>query len=295
MAAALAAGCTVVIKASEMCPWTHTFLVETLIEAGFPAGTVNLIMADRSAAAEVTEAVISHPALRFVEFIGSEAVGRAVGVIAAKHLKPIMMETGDQSPAIILDDANLPQAADLCAKGALMLHGQLCFSTERIIVQSSVKDEFCRLLVGAFEANKHLTGSAVSRAFADKSKRLVDDALDRGAKLLYGDNKLTNPSSLGPTILIDVAPDSLISKGEAFAPTVLITTVETDPQAIVEANSRHGGLLASVFTKNQERGLNMAKELEFGQVNVNHMTLYVECKCTLSTRPPIRSSTNDEA
>ncbi|VUC38183.1 unnamed protein product [Clonostachys rosea] len=271
IASALAAGCTVVFKASELCPWTHSFLVETFLEAGFPAGSINLIMSDRTTAAEVTEAVIAHPALRKIEFIGSAPVGRAIGVTAAKHLKPIIMELGDQSPAIVLEDANLSKAATLCATGAQMLHGQVCFGTERVIVQSSIKDKFCSLLADAFRDNP-VSGSAISVAFANKAQQVVDDAVKRGAKLVYGDNKLVG-ASVGPTILTDVDPESIISKQEAFAPTLFVVAVDSDEEAISEANSREGGLSASIFTSNYERGLRIASELEFGQVQLNQSTL----------------------
>ena len=115
--AALAAGCTVVMKASELCPWTHQLVLEVFEEAGLPAGALNQVQCSRSDAAAVTETIISHPALRKIEFIGSAAVGRIVGSVAAKHLKPVLMELGDQSPAIVLDDADLKMAAEACVRG----------------------------------------------------------------------------------------------------------------------------------------------------------------------------------
>ena len=111
------------MKASELCPWTYQLIVETFHEAGFPAGAINLIMADRAAGPKITEVVIEHPAIRKVEFIGSAAVGRIIGFIAAKNLKPILMELGDQSPAIVMEDADLTKAAQLCAQGAMAHQG----------------------------------------------------------------------------------------------------------------------------------------------------------------------------
>lgn len=109
---ALAAGCTVIIKASEMCPWTHQIILEVFEEAGLPAGVLNQVQASRDKASEVTEALISHPAIRKVEFIGSANVGRIVAQVAAKHLKPVVMELGDQSPVIVCADADLEKAAN---------------------------------------------------------------------------------------------------------------------------------------------------------------------------------------
>ncbi|KAH8890578.1 ALDH-like protein [Thozetella sp. PMI_491] len=275
VACALAAGCTVVLKASELCPWTHQLVVDTFLEAGFPPGSINMIMADRSAGPQITEATIAHPAIRKVEFIGSTAVGKAVGVMAAKHLKPLIMELGDQSPAIVLDDADLEKAAELCLRGSMLLHGQVCFTTERIIVQAAVKDKFLDLLVAAFKKLPD-AGTAVSIASAEKAKAAVDDAIRRGAKFLCGSSDLIEPASLAPSILTDVPADSILSTEEGFGPTVFVTTVGTDDEAIAEANSRDGGLSASIFTGNFERGWNMAKELEFGQVQLNQMTNHAE-------------------
>jgi len=117
MSMALAAGCTLVVKASELCPQTHSALAECFEEAGFPKGVINVIQAKREDAAPVVEAVISHKAVRKVDFIGSAAVGSRIGQVCAKYLKPILMELGGKGPAIILEDANLEKAAFLCALG----------------------------------------------------------------------------------------------------------------------------------------------------------------------------------
>ena len=280
VANALAAGCTVVLKSSELCPWTHQFIAETFREAGFPAGSVNTVMADRAAGPEITETIIAHPSIRKVEFIGSAAVGRIIGSVSAKHLKPILMELGDQSPAIVLDDADLQKAAQLCAQGAMFHQGQVCFSTERIIVHSSVKDEFTRLLVDAVSKMPIVGTSAVTKAGANKAKAAVDAAIAEGAKFAYGSSEMVGPASMSPSILTNVSPKSVISTGEAFAPTAFVMGFETEEEAIEEANSRISGLSASVFTKNHERGLRIARELEFGSVNINNMTLFAEREYT---------------
>lgn len=121
ISAALAVGCTVVLKASELSPWSHQLILEVFKEAGLPDGALNQIQCSRQDAAVVTEAVISHPSLRKIEFIGSPNVGRIVGGVAAKHLKPVLMELGDQSPAIVLEDADLAAAARECVRGGMHL------------------------------------------------------------------------------------------------------------------------------------------------------------------------------
>ncbi|KAG2419396.1 hypothetical protein HFD88_004192 [Aspergillus terreus] len=275
IANALAAGCTVILKASELCPWTHQLVVQTFLDAGFPPGTINMITADRPAAAEITETVIAHRALRKIEFIGSAAVGRIIGSLAARHLKPVFMELGDQSPAIVLGDADLEHAARLVAKGVVMHHGQSCFATERIIVQTSVREEFSRLLLEALP-QAGSPGTAVCRAHVDRAKATIERAVQGGARFLYGSSELVNSASLAPSVLVDVPPDSTLSTEEAFAPTAFLVAVDTDEEAIAEANSRTGGLSASVFTSSYERGLRMSRELEFGMVQINNMTMFAE-------------------
>lgn len=114
---ALAAGCTVVVKASELSPRTHHLLLESFEEAGIPSGVINMIQAKREDAAAVTEAIVAHKALRKVDFIGSATVGKQIGQLCAKYLKPVLMELGGKGPAVVLEDADLPQAAKLCARG----------------------------------------------------------------------------------------------------------------------------------------------------------------------------------
>jgi len=107
----------VILKASELCPWTHQLILEIFTEAGLPPGVINQIQADRADAVAVTEALIADPGIKKIEFIGSAGVGKVIAGLGAKYLKPVLMECGDQSPCIILDDADLEQAATLCAQG----------------------------------------------------------------------------------------------------------------------------------------------------------------------------------
>lgn len=125
VAAAIAAGCTVVMKASEACPRTHSMVVEIFEQAGLPKGCLNQVQTKREDAAAVTEALISHKAIRKVEFIGSAAVGRIIGQVAAKYLKPVLMELGGKGPALVLKDADIARAVKLCAFGAFLHHGQI--------------------------------------------------------------------------------------------------------------------------------------------------------------------------
>lgn len=118
---ALAAGCTVVVKASELCPQTHHLLRECFEDAGVPKGVVNMIQAQRNDAATVTEAIVSHKAVRKINFIGSATVGRNIGQLAARYLKPVLMELGGKGPAVVLADADLQKAAEMCAVGGMYI------------------------------------------------------------------------------------------------------------------------------------------------------------------------------
>ena len=191
--------------------------------------------------------------------------------LAGKYLKPVLMELGDQSPAIVLHDADLEKAAQMCAQGAMLHQGQVCFSTERIIVHSAVREKFENLLVAAVK-NFESDGGAVTTAGAQKAKATIDDAVKDGARFLFGSSEM-NGAVIKPSILTDVNPKSSISTSEAFAPTVIVTSVNTIAEAIEEANSRSGGLSAAVFTTSFEKGLRIAQELDFGQVQINNMTL----------------------
>ena len=266
------------LKGSELSPWSHHFVAEVFHEAGFPPGAVNFIVADRPAAALITETLIAHPLIRRIEFIGSAPVGKLVGQVAAKHLKPIAMELGDQSPAIILEDANLHSAAFLCALGVTAHHGQVCFGTERIIVHKSVKDEFVKLLREAMKNTPFTQHTAATNALAEKTKRIIDEAVAAGAEFLIGDGEMTGPATINSSILIDVSPETTMYNHEVFGPTATLTVVDSDEAAVAEANSRAGGLSASIFTGNFERGLRLARELEFGSVSINDMTIAAESK-----------------
>src|SRR6476659_5611550 len=146
IATPLACGNTVILKASERCPRTHGLIIEAFAAAGFPDGVVNLVTNELRDAGEVVGALIDHPAVRRVNFTGSTAVGRIVARRAAEHLKPVLLELGGKAPLIILEDADLDEAVRAAAFGAFMNAGQICMSTERIIVVDSVADEFARRL-----------------------------------------------------------------------------------------------------------------------------------------------------
>ncbi|CAI6340893.1 unnamed protein product [Periconia digitata] len=271
---ALAAGCTIVFKASELCPRTHTILVECFEEAGIPPGVINVVQARREDAAPVVEAIISHPAVRKVDFIGSAAVGSQIGQVCAKHLKPILMELGGKGPALVLDDADLEKAAKMCAMGAVANHGQLCFSTERIIIHEAVYDQFLALLSAVMQRLPGpAVGNAVSKQSVTHALDVLKDAETLGAKFIVGGTDCASDVSLKPTIVEGVTREMRIFDEETFGPSVSVYKAENDDEAVRMANDSKYGLNAAVHSKSWEHAYTIASQLEYGQVHINNMTL----------------------
>ncbi|KAH8892189.1 aldehyde dehydrogenase [Thozetella sp. PMI_491] len=274
--APIAMGCTVVFKASELCPRTHHFLAQAWTEAGLPKGVLNVIQARREDSPAVTEALIAHPSIRKIEFIGSRAVGNIIGQVAAKYTKPIFMELGGKSAAIVLDDARLEQAAHLCLMGAFLHHGQICFSTERILVQESIAPKFIEVLKGK-AAEFSSAGYAVNLRMAQTANSRIVEAHQKGAEFLIGKLDLQDDSlSLVPTILTSVTPDMQIFDEETFGPSASLYIFKDDKAAIDMTNASAYGLNAAIHTTNMERGIEIARALEVGQVHINNLTEYDE-------------------
>ncbi|KAH8892967.1 ALDH-like protein [Thozetella sp. PMI_491] len=284
IATALAAGCTIVLKGSELCPATYLMICEVFADAGVPAGVLNQIVSRREDAAAVTEAIVSDPRIRKVEFIGSAAVGSIIGQMCGKYLKPILMELGGKCPLIVCHDADLPKAARAAAFGAFLHHGQICMSTERVIVVKSVADEFTGYLKQAVEAWSAQAGSAATKAFADKAHGLVQEALAEGAKLIVRDNSFVNAAEtcLRPTIVTDVDLKSKLYTAESFGPSATLLVVDDEDAAIELANSSAYGLTSSIFTQDAMRGIALAKRLENGVVSINDATVLTDIPPTMT-------------
>jgi benzaldehyde dehydrogenase (NAD) len=268
IATPLACGNTVILKASERCPRTHALIVEAFEAAGFPAGTVNLVTNAPADAAEVVGALIDHPAVRRINFTGSTAVGRIVAKRAAEHLKPVLLELGGKAPLIVLEDADLDEAVKAAAFGAFMNAGQICMSTERIIVGDAVADEFARRFAakaGAMPAAA--VGEQADEAVAAKARELIDDALAKGAKAI---------ASAPATVLDGVTPAMRLYRDESFGPVVGIIRVADEEEAIRVANDSDYGLSAAVFTRDAARGLRVARRIRSGICHVNGPTVHDE-------------------
>lgn len=272
----IAVGCTVVFKASEICPRTHHLLREIWTKAGLPKGVLNVIQTARADAAATTEALIAHQAIRKIEFIGSRAVGNKICEMAAKYTKPVLLELGGKGPAIVLEDADLKRAAHECLAGALAHHGQVCMSTERILVQASILESFKEHLKKAVNDFSDV-GHAASLNFAKSANQKLEDAESKGATFLIGGPGMSLKSGgLKPTIVLGVTKDMDMFDEETFGPSASLYPFEDDEEAITIANQSTYGLNAAIHTKDLMKGIKMARRLEVGQVHINNMTVFDE-------------------
>jgi acyl-CoA reductase-like NAD-dependent aldehyde dehydrogenase len=283
VAAPLAFGNTVVLKASEKCPRVHAAVVGVLHDAGLPAGAVNLIVHSAEGAPEVVDALIAHAAVRRVNFTGSTKVGRIIAATCAEHLKPSVLELGGKAPMIVLDDADLDLAASAASFGAFMNSGQICMSTERIIVEPAASEAFQAklvdraraLVVGDPRDETTMIGPVVDDASRRRVLELIEDARNKGATLLAGGEDLGG-NVLTPAVVAGVTPDMRLYSEESFGPVVALVDAADTDDAIRIANDSDYGLAAAIFTSNPQRGLELAGRVESGICHVNGSTVHDE-------------------
>jgi benzaldehyde dehydrogenase (NAD) len=285
IATPLACGNTVVLKGSEMCPRTHQLIVEAFQEAGFPAGVVNYVTNAPADAGAVVEAMVAHKAVRRVNFTGSTKVGRIIAQTCAKYLKPVVLELGGKAPMVVLDDADLADAVNAAAFGAYANSGQICMSTERLIVDDKVADDFVALLAAKAKAlplgdprgpNPVVLGSVIGMPTVAFNNALIDDALAKGARLVCG-GKAEN--TLMPATLLDrVTPEMRIYHEETFAPVKAVVRVRGVDEAVQRANDSEYGLSAAVFGRDIARAFQVARRIESGICHVNGPTVHDEAQ-----------------
>ncbi|HSX54373.1 MAG TPA: aldehyde dehydrogenase [Sphingomonas sp.] len=283
VATPLACGNTVVLKASEQCPRTHSLIAEAFNEA-LPKGAVSIVTNAPEDAPEIVGALIDNPHIRRINFTGSTAVGKIIAQRAAGHLKPVLLELGGKAPMLVLEDADLDEAVKAAAFGAFMNQGQICMSTERIIVVDAVADAFVEkfaakvgtMPVGDPREGKTPLGAVVDRKTVDHVKSLIDDALANGAVQVNGGEA---DGVLMPAHVIDkVTPDMKLFRDESFGPVVGVVRARDEAHAIELANDTEYGLSASVFTRDTARGLKVARQIKSGICHVNGPTVHDEAQ-----------------
>ncbi len=277
----LACGNTVVLKASEICPATHSLICKIMREAGLPAGVVNVVTNAPADAPKVVEALIAHPAVRRVNFTGSTRVGRLIAGHAARHLKPVLLELGGKAPMVILDDADLDEAVKAAAFGCFANMGQICMSTERIIVDEKVADAFIEKFAAKAKSLPHgdprghvVLGALVSKEAAARNKELLDDALAKGARIAAGGE--FKGTVVSATVVDRVTPAMRIYSEESFGPVKPVVRVEGVEEAVRVANDTEYGLSASVFGRDVARALGVAKRIQSGICHINAPTVHDE-------------------
>lgn len=276
----VAYGNTAVVKPSEEAPVTGGLLfAEIFEEAGLPPGVLNVITCTREEAPDVGDEMIANPAVRRISFTGSTEVGRIIGEKAGRHLKRAVLELGGKDPLIVLADSDLDYALDAATWGAFLHQGQICMSTERIIVEKKIAGKFTdklkkraqELPVGDPTNPATVIGPLINQKAVDKVHSHVQEAVAGGAKLVTGghyDNLVYHP-----TVVADVSPDMRIFTEQTFGPVAPIVTVSDPEEALAVANNSAYGLSAGIITSDFNRGLDIALRLETGMVHVNDQTV----------------------
>lgn len=284
IAVPLASGNSVILKASEHSPRTHELIIEAFADAGFPDGAVNIVTNAPANAGDVVGALIDHPAVKRINFTGSTNVGRIIARRAAENLKPCVLELGGKAPLLVLEDADLDEAVKAAAFGAFMNQGQICMSTERIIVVEAVADEFAEKFAAKAknmaagdprEGNTPL-GAVVDRKTVDHVNSLIEDAVGKGATLLSGG--ISESVVMPATVVGGVTSAMDIYREESFGPVVAIIRANDEADAIRIANDSEYGLSASVFTRDTARGLGVARQIKSGICHINGPTVHDEAQ-----------------
>lgn len=285
IATPLACGNTVILKGSRNCPRTHQLIVEAFQDAGFPPGVLNYITNAPSDAGAVVEAMVAHPAVRRVNFTGSTRVGRLIAMTCAKYLKPAVLELGGKAPMLVLDDADLDEAVNGAAFGCFANSGQICMSTERLIVDQKIADEFVRKFADKAKSlplgdprkpDPVVLGSVIGMSTVEHCNALIDDALAKGAKLVCGGKV---DSTLMPATLLDhITPDMRIYHEETFGPVKAIVRVNGVQEALACANDNEYGLSAAVFGRDIARAYNVARKIDSGICHINGPTVHDEAQ-----------------
>ncbi|MGA1098895.1 MAG: aldehyde dehydrogenase family protein [Candidatus Nanopelagicales bacterium] len=285
VAPAIAAGCTFVLKPSELTPTTTSMLMDALAEAGLPAGVGNLIL---GAGATAGSLLSEHPDVDFVSFTGGVATGKHIMKTASQTVKKVALELGGKNPNIIFADADLSAAIDNALTAVFLHSGQVCSAGARLIVEKSIHDKVVNeianraekiVLGGPFEANAE-TGSLISKAHLEKIEKYVENAIKEGAKLVAGgrrpsESHLQDGYFYRPTVLDDCNSKMQCVQDESFGPILTVETFETEVQAISIANDTIYGLAGAVWSQDSEKSNRVAKALHHGTIWINDYHPYV--------------------
>ena len=278
VAAALAAGCTVVLKPSEVAPLSAYALAQVFEQIGLPAGMFNLVT---GLGPVVGEAIAAHPGVDMVSFTGSTAAGKRVSAVASETVKRVALELGGKSAFIVLDDADLGKAVKVGLAQCFINGGQTCTAWTRMLVPAAQYDEVLALLrdgaakytVGAPTDEKTRIGPLANAQQYDKVRRYITDAVADGARVIAGGAEPPVGFETGyyvqPTVLADVLPGSKVEQEEVFGPVLAVIAYDTEDEAVRIANDTPYGLAGGVWSGDQERAVRVARRMRTGMVDVN--------------------------
>ena len=282
IAGALAAGCTLIIKPSEETPATCKELVQACIDAGVPAGVLNLVF---GVPADISEILIRRPEIRKISFTGSIAVGKHLTMLAAQHgLKRCTMELGGHSPVLVFNDADVARAAQACAAGRFRNAGQVCIAPSRFYVQREVHDQFVEAMTAA--ANKLVLGNGMDGATTmgpllsprriEAMERFVADARELGGTITTGGERLPGAGYFWkPTVITGLPDQAMAMREETFGPIAPIVPFDSMEEALTRANSLPFGLAAYAFTDSSRTASAVSTQLAAGMVGVNHFAVSI--------------------
>jgi acyl-CoA reductase-like NAD-dependent aldehyde dehydrogenase len=286
---AVALGNTAILKPSEDSPLTGGLMIGNLFaDAGFPAGVLNVVTTSRDGAGMVGDAFIKDKRVNVLSFTGSTHVGKSLNIACAENFKPIMLELGGKNASIVLDDADIERAVNLNFFGAFMHQGQICMSTDRILVHRSLYDAFVEKFVAKTALFKPtppkemtcVVGPIINTRQLGRIERMVQEAVDAGAEVRIG-GKAENPF-FQATVLTGVKPNMAAWREEFFGPVTTITPFDTDDEAIALANDSAYGLTGSIITRDVLRGEMLAERFEAGMIHVNDSTVHEDAHCPFS-------------
>lgn len=273
---ALATGCSIIIKASEETPASCVELVRAFVDAGLPAGVLNLVY---GVPAEISEYLIPHPVIRKITFTGSTAVGKHLAALAGQHMKRATMELGGHAPAIVFEDANVDVAVKILSANKYRNAGQVCVSPTRFLVHEAVYKKFVdgftayarNLKVGDGLDKDTRMGPLANGRRIDAMEAFVADAVQKGAKLAAGGKRIGNKGFFfEPTVLADVPRDSRIMNEEPFGPVAAVVPFKGFDEVVAEANRLPYGLAAYAYTKSAKTATAIGAAVESGMVSINH-------------------------
>ncbi len=279
LSAAIAAGCSIIVKAPEETPASPAELIRVFVDAGIPAGVVNLVYGVPS---EISEYLIPHPVIRKISFTGSTPIGKMLAGLASQHMKLSTMELGGHAPAIIFDDADVEGAVKTLAMSKFRNAGQVCVSPTRFLVQENVYEQVVQSFTEKAKAIKVGNGfdEGVQMGPLANERRipalesLIQDAMDNGARLMTGGRRIGNVGNFfEPTVLADAPKTSRIMNEEPFGPVAVFSSFKTLDEVIDEANRLPFGLASYAFTRSAENARELGMRIEAGMTTINHLGL----------------------